>query len=320
MAGVTINTTDLQTSARKYRKDLLLIPMQALKSSLQYMTLRPGIRYSETVGELAGDMQFGPYSSTREDDEDVVINPRTLYTYFGSVVKNFEPNKVYASIYGSAITKGEALKQTDITKYVLAFLCAKLGNNLNRVLFSAVRNASGTKSKDLFDGFDTIAKKEYDDGKISADLGNMTVIEKITNVNAVDVLKQICRDADEELTSKKCTLFVPRHVFDDYCDDYKATSGAVPYNKQFNQYYVEGFSNISIVPLSNKAGSPFIQLTTRSNMLVGVNQMGEEENIEVARFKAFVLQFIATMFFGCQYESISKEFMHFATIDGVAAV
>lgn len=87
MAQVSVNITseDLQKSARKYRKELLQMPVLGLSRSLQHMTLRPGIRYAETVGELSGDMQLGPYSETREDNSEVVINPRTLYTYFGSV-------------------------------------------------------------------------------------------------------------------------------------------------------------------------------------------------------------------------------------------
>ena len=129
MAQVSVNITseDLQKSARKYRKELLQMPVLGLSRSLQHMTLRPGIRYAETVGELSGDMQFGPYSETRENNSEVVINPRTLYTYFGSVVRNFSPNKIYQSMWGSDITKGEALKNTEITRKVLAYLTAQLG-------------------------------------------------------------------------------------------------------------------------------------------------------------------------------------------------
>lgn len=63
---------------------------------------------------------------------------------------------------GSDITKGEALKNTEITRKVLAYLTAQLGKNLNMVLWNAVRNDSGETSKDLFNGFDTITKKELD--------------------------------------------------------------------------------------------------------------------------------------------------------------
>ncbi len=319
--GVNINSEDLQKTARKYRKDFLQMPVIALSRSLQHMSIRPGIRYSETVGEMSGDMQFGPYSETREDNGEVVLNPRILYTFFGSVVRNFSPNKIYQSMWGSDITKGEALKNTDITRKVVSYLCAQLGKNLNKVLFSAVRKDDGELSKDLFNGFDTITKTELDAKTLSAALGNYLVIEAIDKTNAVDILKTICQAADDGLTDEeKVKLFIPKHVFFDYCEDYKATTGAIPYNKEYNQYFVEGFDNVELVPLANKKNSPFIHMTVQKNMLVGVNQMGEEENIEIARFKAFVLQFIATMFFGVEFESLSKERMLVAGIDGVAAI
>ena len=75
----------LTTSAAKLRKELLRMPLMALRDFLGHVTLRTGIRYSETVGELTGHMELGPYSQTRVDNEDVNITPRTLYTYLGSV-------------------------------------------------------------------------------------------------------------------------------------------------------------------------------------------------------------------------------------------
>lgn len=319
--GVNLNGEALQKSALKYRKDFLMMPVLALGPSLQRMNLRPGIRYAETVGELSGDMQFGPYSETRVDNGEVVVNPRTLYTYFGSVVRNFSPNKIYQSLWGSNITKGEGLKNTDITRIVVGYLAAQLGKNLNKVLWSAVRNDTGTKSVDLFNGFDTITKAELDATKLSAALGNYMTIEAIDKTNAVDTLKTICRTADEMLTDEEnLQLIVPKHVYQDYCDDYQLTVGSIPYNTSYKKVTVEGFDNIEIVPMSNKKNSPFIHLTPKKNLLVGVNQTGEEENIEIQRFQAFVLQFIATMFFGVEFESISKERLFVAGIDGTAAV
>ena len=320
--SVNIAAEELQKTAHKFRRDLLQMPVFALGDTLQHMRLRPGIRYAETVGELSGDIQFGPYSETREDNEEVVINGRTLYTYFGSVVRNFSPNKIYQSMWGSAITKGESLKRTEITRLVLQFLAAQLGKNLNKVVWNAVRNDSGDKSVDLFNGFDTIAKTELDGSNIAVAKGNLhTLTGAITKENAVDTLKAFCRAADDQLIGEpNLKLFCPQHVFHDYCDDYKAVTGAIPYNREFKQYYIEGFDNVRLIPLANKKNTPFLQLTTQNNMLVGVNQTGEEEQIEVARFKAFVLQFIATMFFGVQYETLSKERILFGTIDGTTAI
>ena len=67
------------------------------------------------------------------------------------------------------------------------------------------------------------------------------------------------------------------------------------------------FDNVELVVLANKKNSPYIQLSTKNNMQVGFNQEGEEEHIAIEKYKSFVLTFEATMFMGCQYESISPE-------------
>lgn len=311
MGKVVVSPEALAKSAAKYRREILMMPVFALGEFLQHVSLRTGIRYSETVGEMSGSMELGPYSETRIDDDDVQIVGRTLYTYFGSVVKKFSPNKVYQSIYGNAITKGEGLKNVDITREVLNFLGKKVGNSLYWNMWNAVRNDNGTKTKDLFNGFDTITSKEITDGNIAVAKKNLlTLTEDIDATNAVDVLKTIWRSADPMLKREKCKLFVPPSVLDAYNDDYKATTGSIAYNTKFNQTFVEGSENkCEIVAIDNKAGSKYLHLTTKQNMLVGVNQTGEEETVAVEKHEAFVLQFIMTAFFGCQFESISPERM-----------
>ena len=300
----------LSTSAAKLRKELLRMPLMALKDFLSHVTLRTGIRYSETIGELTGSMELGPYSETRVDENDVAITPRTLYTYLGSVDKKFSPNSIYQSIWGSNITKGDGLKTTDITQQALALLASKVGAALYWAIWGAKRNDSGTKTVDLFDGFDTIAAKEVKDGNVSVEKGNLFDLDitTIDKTNAVDICKEIWRKADYHLKNGKCKLFVPSYVLDAYNDDYKITTGAVPYNTQFNQTFVEGSSNkCEIVALPNKDGSKFMQLTTKSNMLVGTCQMSDEESVSIEKYSPFVLDFVMTMFFGTQYESINKE-------------
>ncbi len=196
---IQITDEQLAKSAVKYRKELLMMPVLAMASTLQHMSQRPGVIGKETVGEVNGDIELGPYDEGRVDENGVSIDPRTLETFLGSVVKKFSPNSVWQTVYGNLISKGEALKNVDITRQVLAFLSAKLGANLNAVLWSAKRNESGTKSKDLFNGFDTITKTEMDASKISTDLKNMFTIEAISKDNAVDVLKEFYRAADPVL-------------------------------------------------------------------------------------------------------------------------
>jgi len=311
MGKVIITPETLSQSAAKYRREILMMPVFALGEFLKHVSLRTGIRYSETVGELSGTMELGPYSETRVEDDDVKLIGRTLYTYFGSVVKNFSPNSVYQSIYGNAVTKGEGLKNVDITREVLNFLAKKVGDSLFWHMWDAVRNADGTKTKDLFNGFDTITTTEMtgENAGITVANGNLlNLTEKYDSTNAVDIAKSIWRNADPMLQREKCKLFVTPSFLDAYNDDYKATTGAIAYNTQFNQTFVEGSENrCEIVALANKANSPYFHLTTKQNMLVGVNQKGEEETVAVEKHEAFVLQFILTAFFGCQFETISKE-------------
>lgn len=311
MGKVNITAEQLAKSALKYRKEILMMPVMSLKQDwLPYVSLRPGIRYAEQVGQMSGSAEMGPYSEDYIDDSDVKITPRTLYTFFGSLQKKFSPNSVYQSIYGSAITKGEGLKTTEITRQVLNFIGAKVGESLYDAQWNAVRNAEGHKTKDLFNGYDTITKSEITAGNISVANGNMTNVDPstINATNAVDALKTIYRAADPHLRKVKTNMFVTPSIYDAYCDDYKQTTGSIAYNTQFNQVFVEGSENrCTIVPVTNKAGSPYITLTTKQNMLAGCNQEGDDESVAVEKHEAFRLLFVMTMFWGVEFESVSKE-------------
>ena len=325
---------ELAQSARKLRKQLLQIPVHRAEKALKFMTPRVGIRVAETIGTLDGDMQFGPYDEDREDNSDVKITPRTLFTYLGSVVKNFSPNTIVQSIWGPSVLHGEGMKNTELARMMLTMLTRKMGAHLYYELFKAVRNANGTTTHDLFNGYDTIALAEMKsqaadaangiaarDATITTALGNLVNINAITKNNAYDELRKLCKAANEHLMDEEeLLLFCPKHVVWDYEEDYKTTTGSTAYNREFHKYVIEGFENVTFVPLSNKKDSPVLQLTTKRNMLYGLDQISDKENVEVARFKAFVLQFIATMFFGVQYESIDAERILFATIDGTTAI
>ncbi len=308
MGKVKITDQDLATSARTYRKDLLMVPVHALAKSLQHMTLRTGVRHSEKVGELTGDIEMGPYSETRVDDKDVSISTREFKTYLGSVVKKFSPNSVAQTVYGSSITKGESLTNVEIVRLVLSYLSAKIGAGIDRHLFNAVRKADGNKTVDLFDGFDTITGQEITSGSISTDLGNLYEFsEPITKLNAVDQVVTFCRSADDFLQETEgAKLLISRDIYNAYVDDYKATTGAIVYNDKFLKTSVEGFDNVELVPMYQKKNAPYIQLTTKSNLLVGVDQEGDEEDIVIEKHAPFVLDFVATMFFGTQFETLDK--------------
>lgn len=305
---ITVQSEALSKSFAKYRPDLIQIPSYGIDKAAQYMSKRNGVRGKETVGELGGDMQIGPYHTTRTDDDGVTIVGRTLETFLGSSVKPFEPNAVRESIYGSSEFQGDALKNQPITKLIAIYLMGRLGEAFYRSLFTAKRNEAGSKTVDLYNGFKTIADAEIQSGAISAANGNFFQTPKITGVNAVEVFEAFYEAADEKLKDENTILFCNTAEKRAYEKDYRATFGHVNYNQEFNKVYLDGEDKCQIVGLSC-VPSGFKLITPQSNMLIGLATEGDKCNFDVAENKIshFLVDFIATMYFGTQFESISKE-------------
>ena len=317
--AINISDAELQKSAVTYRKDLLVMPVIAAEATLQHMTPRPGVAGREVLGQLSGGIELGPYDPQRYDDDGLDIKPRTLETYLGSVIKRFDLNSVAKTVYGSLTTQGEALTALDLARQVLNYLSMQLGRNLNLHIWSAKRNDTGTKTKDLFDGFDTITQKEIAAGTIDTTEGNfMQLSQAIDESNATDILMSIYESADDILQGVPTKMFVPVSVYRAYNKDYLASFGNVVYNTQFKKTYLEGTDNLcELVPLVSKKGSPFIHLTTKSNMIYGYGDGLDSEKIAIEKHHEFLLSFVATMFFGCQFEAINKERLMVAKLASV---
>lgn len=309
MAGkLKFSPEDFQNAAIKYRSELLMLPIIGCQDTLQYMTARPGIRYKERVGTMSGEAQFAPYKPTRATDFNLNVDYRELETFFGSVVSDFEPNSAVSTLLGTGATKGDGQISTPTAKSVLALIAKSLSEHLNDAIWNGVRNATGDTSKDLFNGFDTITQSEITAQNISAEKGNyLKLTEDITAANAVDVAKKILFSLDPRLRSQELFLYCSQDFVDKYNEGYLLSHGGILYNTEYGQTAVEGSNGkLKLVPLYNKADSKFMHVTTKSNMLVGFDQMGDIENVMVKEYKPFILSYIATMFFGVQFESIDK--------------
>lgn len=310
MAGqLTFDLKDYQEAATKYRKDLLMLPIIGIEETSKYMTARPGIRYKENVAEISGNAQFAPYKPARRTDFNLNLKFRTLETYFGSVVAQFEPNSAVSTLLGAVgDTKGDGQMQAPTAMHVLALIAKGLSESLNNAIWSGKRDASGDTTQDLFDGFDTITEKEIADGNISITQGNlMNITDKVTAANAVDIAKEILFSLDPRLRAQDCYMFCSQDFADKYNEGYLLTHAGISYNNQYDQTVVEGSNgHLHLVPLFNKADSKFIHVTPKVNMLLGYDQMSDTENVMVKEYDPFILSYISTMFFGVQFESIDK--------------
>ncbi len=310
MAGkLQFTLEEYQEAARKYRKDLLMLPIIGIQETLKFMTGRPGIRYKESVAALNGNAQFAPYKPSRRTDFNLNLDFRTLETFFGSVVAQFEPNSAISTLLGAiGDTKGDGQVQAPTAKHVLGLIAKSLSENLNNAIWAGKRNPTGDTTLDLFDGFDTITGKEVTEGKIAASEGNyMKLTEAITTANAVDVAKQVLFSLDPHLRAQTCYMYCSQDFVDKYNEGYLLTHSGINYNNQYQQNVVEGSNGkLILCPLANKTDSKFIHVSPKINMLVGYDQMGDSENVMVKEYEPFILSYIATMFFGVQFESIDK--------------
>lgn len=253
-------------------------------------------------------MELGPYSLTRKDENGVTITGRTLETFLGSCVKPFEPNKVRESIYGSNVFQGEALKNQPITKLIGMFLAGKIGEALFKYLFTMKRNLAGSGTADLADGFKTISDAEIKSKAIAVEKGNLCNTTAMTGVNAVDAIEAFYDAADEKLKGTSTCMFMNSHELTLYRRCYRDKYGTVNWNNEFNHNKLDGASNCTLVGLDNvPAGYKII--TPGSNMLIGLAAEGDKANfgVEKSLDSHFLVDFVATMYFGTQFESISKE-------------
>lgn len=310
MAGkLNFTLEEYQEAAHKYRSELLMLPIIGIEETLKFMTGRPGIRYKESVAAVNGDAQFAPYKPARRSDFNLNLDFRTLETFFGSVVAQFEPNSAVSTLLGAiGETKGDGQMQAPTAKHVLALIAKSLSENLNNAIWAGQRNAAGDTTLDLFDGFDTITDADITEGKIAASEGNyMKLTEAITTANAVDVAKEILFSLDPRLRAQTCYMYCSQEFADKYNESYLLSHAGINYNTQYSQTVVEGSNGkLILCPLANKADSKFIHVSPKINMLVGYDQMSDAESVMVKEYEPFILSYIATMFFGVQFESIDK--------------
>lgn len=309
MGYLNISDADLKKSATTFQKELLITPVISCSETLQHFTGRPGVAGREVIGQLTGNIELGPYNATRVDDTGVKITPRVLETYLGSVVKRFDQNEAAKTVWGEAFAQGEELTKAALVLQVLIYLSAQLGKNLDAALWTAERKDSGDKTKDLFDGFDTITKKEIDATSISTAQGNLhEFTEAFSSTNTVDKLMDFYQAAAPELQAVETKLYIPYSVYNLYNRDYATRFGSTPYNHEYSKTFLEGTQNLcELVPLASKKGSEYVHLSTKKNMLYGYGAGMADENIAIEKYHEFLISFVATMYFGVQFETIAKE-------------
>lgn len=307
---VNYTIKDFQESARTYRRELLRLPILSIAEDLQYMTQRLGVRYSEVVSQSNYKTELKPYKRRTgpRQVKSLDLQQRELRTYFGALDDDFDPNEAIQTILGHRASQaaGDALQSTPTAQEVLALAAKSVGFALKLALFSAVRDDNGNTTQDLFNGFDTITSTEIAAGNIAAAKGNyLELQDKPDDNNAVKIAKQILRSMSQELRAQECFMFCSQDFADSYNENYLMSHHGIVYNDKYNQVSVEGSNKrLTIVPLLGKSESPFIHVTPKANMLVGMDQMSDLEKVKVGDYDPDLITLSMRMFFGVEFESI----------------
>lgn len=326
IGNVTYGAEELSKTFQTYRKDFILMPFLAMAELAKHCNVRTGIRYKETVSAMSANAEIGNYSKTKHDEADVNIDPRVFQTFFGNVVKGIDPNAIYQSIWGSNITKGDALKNVPIVNQVCAYLVKKVGESMLMNSFTAKHDASDTsKTAKWFNGFKTILDNDAagtnDLAKvlISADIGNLVEgKESISADNAEDLIKDFYWAevgnplAAAKLRSQQLKLFMSDQAYHFYTESYQTNHGALPYNQAYDKKSLDGASNVEFVPLPC-VPNDFLLLTPKNNAYLLYNQKTEDEQflVKSSLKNHYDVDFIMNYFFGTQFESVAPETLRY---------
>lgn len=313
----------LEESCQQYQSELIQMPITTMQNSgtTQFVTIVPGVRNQVTWGELDGDAELAPWSDKNESDDDSKIVGRTLVVYPGNCAKNFNPMPFFHSIYGQSIALGQAMTANTIARKVASLLAAKIGQHIDQdAVWFGKRNVSGKATKDLFDGFDTIIEKEIAEGNISADKGNYIEVDAIDETNCCEILKKIYRSADTKLKGQNTFMYISPEIYDFYVDDYQTRHGSLPYNTAFDKDTLEGSrGRCKFAVMDNMAGSNYIKITTKPNLLIGTDINAQEAKANIAKYKSWQLTFEYAGVYGAQIRTLSKEAFLTAKVKAAAA-
>lgn len=325
MGQLHFDLEEFQQAATTFRRDLLVMPLFALRDTTQHMTIMTGVTTPQLLGEKAiRGAEFAPYKANRKTDLDLDLKLRQIVTYFGSLNGEFDPNEAIQTLLGHRASQAMdgQLASALTAKEVLSLIAKQAGAILHDHLWDAVRNPSGTQTKDLFNGFDTITKAEIADGTISEDNGNLIDLgDEITVDNVLDIFDYILDTMHPKLRAQQSKIYTSQRIYDLYSRAYKKANHGIPYNTKFDQPTIEGSKgNLVLLPLQSKTGSNFMHITTKSNLIVGVDQESDAERVTVKDYAPDTLTFMMRMFFGEQFRSIDPTQMLTVKFNGTQAI
>lgn len=301
-----MNVEAYNNTAKKYRRVIMLQLPLGLKPLYPFFNPMVGIQDELVLGSLENNAELAPHTGDMNYQDALKFDKRTLKVYTGdcSILEN--PEVLRTTILGRKLVgNSKAGSKHPLELEILTTTAKTVSGKLRMSLFQAKRKADGTKTMDLFNGFDTITEKEIADGNISVEKKNLINVAAITKANVIDSLKAIYNAATDELKEKNTVMYLPYSIYDLYQEAYLEERGATALVSSDNQVYLEGSDGkCKLKPFSGKK-QDIIQLTVPQNMVIGTDQESDKEFMEVRRGEnAWKWQFNLKAVFGVEFDTI----------------
>lgn len=305
---------DWRQAAKKWHRQLLKMPVLAMADSMKFLTGLPGCRTNQYLGGVSTEAQFYPYAPNKRGEGSTDITFRELPINFGTMNQDFEPNAFAQTLLGeNAAVLGEGQARSEMAKLILSQVMAIAGEHLELALAKAKRDADGDTTMDLFDGFITIIEAEMAAATPGISVANKNLIEiseTIDETNVVELMKYLEFGLDQRLRKQQRLCYCDPALADLYNEGYQMTHTSLVYNTAYNQPYIEGANRkMTFAPLPALAGSEYMIITPKMNMIVGYDNMSNLERLEVLRMDVDTFTLAAKMFFGVQLRTLDYRFL-----------
>lgn len=206
---------------------------------------------------------------------------RTLKVRPWKVDLQLIPSILEKSWLGAAKPKGSDQYALPFEQFIMQHIIEKIHENIRlKALFKGDYNAAGTTPGAIMDGLLTLVTDE-----ITATNITPVVTGAVTSSNVIDKIEAVYDNLGEGYKNVPTICLVSPTLFDWYVRKYRATYGVNMDYKGMAQgsVMIDG-TLCTIMREPGMASSQRIVITPKSNIVYGVDSLGEENNMEVQKF------------------------------------
>lgn len=267
------------------------------------VTLMDGISDEMALTQISSNSIVKPFKQAFEPTPDAIgFVPRIVKTRACKVDIQIFAKELHKTWLGMYKQPGSSAYNLPFEAFIMQRIVEQAKADIEiKALFNGVYDAVGTDPEDCFNGWKTILETET--------LTNAPVaITAITASNAIAQLEKVADAVPSKYSALPMNMYISHSIFQAYQRDYRQKFGTVVYNTGYEKTMIDG-TNIKLTPVNGLIANDRVILTTKDNMILGVDteaDMGaltvekEKRNINVLMDFNVGVQFatLDTVFYG----------------------